>query len=47
MIVVEKDTPGLTILRDIPSMHDPDVTFGRIGNHAEVCWTMCASRAIT
>jgi acyl-CoA dehydrogenase len=36
MIVVEKGTPGLTILRDIPSMHDPDVTFGRIGNHAEV-----------
>jgi acyl-CoA dehydrogenase len=36
MIVVEKGTPGLTVLRDIPSMHDPDVTFGRIGNHAEV-----------
>jgi acyl-CoA dehydrogenase len=36
MIVVEKGTPGLAILRDIPSMHDPDVTFGRIGNHAEV-----------
>jgi acyl-CoA dehydrogenase len=36
MIVVEKDTPGLTILRDIPSMHDPDITFGRIGNHAEI-----------
>jgi len=26
MIVVEKDTPGLTIMRDIPSMHDPDVS---------------------
>jgi acyl-CoA dehydrogenase len=36
MIVVEKGAPGLTILRDIPSMHDPDVEFGRIGNHAEV-----------
>lgn len=36
MIVVEKGTPGLTVLRDIPSMHDPEVTFGRIGNHAEV-----------
>ena len=36
MIVVEKDTPGLTILRDISSMHDPDVQFGRRGNHAEV-----------
>jgi acyl-CoA dehydrogenase len=36
MIVVERDTPGLTILRDIPSMHDPEVEFGRLGNHAEV-----------
>jgi acyl-CoA dehydrogenase len=36
MIVVEKDTPGLTILRDIPSMHDPEIEFGRRGNHAEV-----------
>lgn len=36
MIVVEKNTPGMTILRDIPSMHDPHVEFGRIGNHAEV-----------
>jgi acyl-CoA dehydrogenase len=36
MIVVEKETPGLTILRDIPSMHDPNVVFGRRGNHAEI-----------
>ena len=36
MIVVEKDTPGLAILRDIPSMHDTHVEFGRRGNHAEV-----------
>ena len=36
MIIVEKGTPGMEILRDIPSMHDPEVAFGRIGNHAEV-----------
>jgi acyl-CoA dehydrogenase len=36
MIVVEKGTPGLTILRDIPSMHDTEVEFGGRGNHAEV-----------
>jgi len=36
MIVVEKGTPGLDILRDIPTMHDLDVSFGRLGNHAEV-----------
>jgi len=27
--------PGRAILRDIPSMHDPDVTTAQIGNHAE------------
>lgn len=36
MIVVEKDTPGMTVLRDIPSMHEPVVEFGRMGNHAEI-----------
>lgn len=36
MVVVDKDTPGMTILRDIPSMHDPVVEFGRRGNHAEI-----------
>jgi acyl-CoA dehydrogenase len=36
MIIVEKGTPGMVIPRDIPSMHDPEVAFGRIGNHAEV-----------
>jgi acyl-CoA dehydrogenase len=36
MIVVEKNTAGMTILRDIPSMHDPVVEFGRLGNHAEI-----------
>jgi acyl-CoA dehydrogenase len=36
MIVVEKNTPGMTILRDIPTMHEPVVDFGRLGNHAEI-----------
>jgi acyl-CoA dehydrogenase len=36
MIVVEKGTPGMAILRDIPSMHDTHVEFGRLGNHAEI-----------
>lgn len=36
MIVVERGTPGMTILRDIPSMHDPVIEYGQIGNHAEV-----------
>lgn len=36
MIVVEKGTPGLEILRDIPTMHHPQESYGLIGNHAEV-----------
>jgi acyl-CoA dehydrogenase len=36
MIVVEKGAPGMTILRDIPSMHDPVAEYGQPGNHAEI-----------
>jgi len=36
MIVVDKGTPGMTILRDIPTMQDPGGSYGRLGNHAEV-----------
>ncbi len=36
MIVVEKDTPGMDIFRDIPTMHHPQSEFGAIGNHAEI-----------
>ncbi len=36
MIVVEKDTPGMTILRDIPTMHHPHCEYGANGNHAEI-----------
>lgn len=36
MIIVEKDTPGMSIPRDIPTMHHPQSEYGAIGNHAEV-----------
>lgn len=36
MIIVEKGTPGMEILRDIPTMHHPHTKYGLIGNHAEV-----------
>jgi acyl-CoA dehydrogenase len=38
MFVVPVTTPGLTILRDVGSMDDPQVTFGRFGNHAEILY---------
>ena len=36
MIIVPVETPGLTILRDVGSMDDPTVVYGKFGNHAEV-----------
>jgi acyl-CoA dehydrogenase len=36
MIVVPVDTPGVTIVRDIASMDNPDAPFGTFGNHAEI-----------
>lgn len=36
MIIVEKDTPGMEILRDIPTMHHPHSEYGANGNHAEI-----------
>ena len=38
MFVVPVTTPGLTILRDVGSMDDPDVVYGRFGNHAEILY---------
>jgi acyl-CoA dehydrogenase len=38
MIIVPADTPGVRIVRDIPTMDHPDATFGRYGNHAEVVY---------
>jgi acyl-CoA dehydrogenase len=38
MFVVPRDTPGVTVLRDVGSMDDPTVVFGRFGNHAEILY---------
>ena len=36
MIIVPTDTPGVDIVRDVPTMGEPEVQFGRYGNHSEV-----------
>jgi acyl-CoA dehydrogenase len=36
MIVVPVDTPGVDIVRDVPTMEHPETEFGRFGNHAEI-----------
>ncbi|MGO4446877.1 acyl-CoA dehydrogenase family protein [Mycobacterium sp. 2YAF39] len=41
IIVVPAGTPGMTIVRDIPTMGHPDTEYGRIGNHAEIVFTDC------
>ncbi len=41
MIVVEKDTPGMNIVRDIPTMAHPDPEFGALGNSAEILFEGC------
>jgi len=38
MFVVPVHTKGVTILRDVGSMDDPEVTYGRFGNHAEILY---------
>ena len=38
MFVVPVGTPGVTIVRDVGAMDDPEVTFGRFGNHAEITY---------
>ena len=38
MFVVPVDTPGVKILRDVGSMDDPEVEYGRFGNHAEILY---------
>ncbi len=38
MFVVPVDTRGVRILRDVGSMDDPLVTYGRFGNHAEILY---------
>jgi acyl-CoA dehydrogenase len=36
MFIVPTDTPGVNILRDVPTMGHPSESFGRLGNHAEI-----------
>jgi len=36
MIIVPVDTPGVDIVRDVPTMAEPDTKFGRYGNHSEI-----------
>ncbi|MEA2150538.1 MAG: acyl-CoA dehydrogenase, partial [Solirubrobacteraceae bacterium] len=36
MIIVPAGTPGVTILRDVPTMEHPAEHFGRVGGHAEI-----------
>jgi acyl-CoA dehydrogenase len=38
MILVPADTPGVDIVRDVPTMDDPAAPFGRFGNHAEIIY---------
>ena len=36
MFIVPVDTPGVKILRDVPTMEHPEESFGRLGGHAEI-----------
>src|SRR5215216_3582055 len=36
MFIVDADTPGVAIVRDVPTMEHPEDTYGRYGNHAEI-----------
>jgi acyl-CoA dehydrogenase len=38
MIVVPTDTPGVDIVRDVPTMEHPFPSFGRFGGHSEVIY---------
>ena len=38
MLLVPVDTPGVEIVRDVPSMEDPGAPYGRFGNHAEIAY---------
>ncbi len=36
MFIVDTDTPGVNIIRDVATMEHPYESFGRYGNHAEI-----------
>src|SRR5437867_839410 len=38
MFVVPSDTPGVNILRDVPTMEHPQDEFGKYGGHAEILY---------
>jgi acyl-CoA dehydrogenase len=38
MFVVDADTPGVNIVRDVATMEHPAENFGRYGNHAEIVY---------
>ncbi|HEV3053671.1 MAG TPA: acyl-CoA dehydrogenase family protein [Solirubrobacteraceae bacterium] len=38
MFVVDADTPGVQVLRDVATMEHPWESFGRYGNHAEILY---------
>jgi acyl-CoA dehydrogenase len=38
MFIVDADTPGVEIVRDVATMEHPEETFGRYGNHAEIVY---------
>ncbi|MEA2196175.1 MAG: acyl-CoA dehydrogenase [Solirubrobacteraceae bacterium] len=38
MFVVDADTPGVTVVRDVATMEHPWESFGRYGNHAEILY---------
>jgi acyl-CoA dehydrogenase len=38
MFVVDADTPGVNILRDVPTMEHPWEAFGQLGGHAEIVY---------
>jgi acyl-CoA dehydrogenase len=38
MFIVPADTPGVNVVRDIPTMEHPEEHFGRYGGHAEIVY---------
>ncbi len=38
MFIVPADTPGVNILRDVPTMEHPREEFGKLGGHAEIVY---------
>jgi len=36
MLIVPTDTPGVNIVRDVPTMGHPEEHFGRLGGHSEI-----------